>query len=65
MHAYVRGVSGFAGDLVLAEPIIRTLVAQNATAVGIDMHAVIVRPEFAVLKTLVHRVKTSSRRGSS
>jgi hypothetical protein len=47
VNADVRGVAGFAFDFVFAEPVINTIVEKHATAVGVDVNAIVVRPKLA------------------
>lgn len=47
MHADLRVIARVAFDLVLAKPVIDAVVQEEAAAVGIDMHAVVIGPEFA------------------
>ena len=50
VHAHLGAVSGVPLHLVLPVPVVGALVVQDAAAVGIDVHAVVVRPDFTGLE---------------
>jgi hypothetical protein len=50
VDADVRRVASFARDFMFAEPVINSIVKQDATAVRVDVNAVVVRPKCAGVK---------------
>ena len=45
MDTHMSQVAGGTGNLVLAKPIVDALVEEDASAVGIDVDAIFIRPE--------------------
>jgi hypothetical protein len=54
VYAYISKIAGLSGDFVLAEPIVKALLIQQSSPVGVDMHTVVIQPEFTRLKTTVN-----------
>jgi hypothetical protein len=54
VYAYISKIAGLSGDFVLAEPIVKAILIQQSSTVGINMHAIVVQPEFTRLKTTVN-----------
>lgn len=52
MNADLGYISPFAFCLMLAEPIIGIALLQHTAAMSIDVHAVIVRPDFTGFKNI-------------
>ena len=55
MYAYLSEVAGFAFDFVFAEPVLGLGVVEDAAAVGVDVGAVVVGPEFAGVEHVAGR----------
>jgi hypothetical protein len=50
VNPHVGRVPRHTGDLVFAKPIVDPVVKQNTPAMGVDVNAMVVRPEFAWAK---------------
>ena len=47
MNPDLRHIASLTGDLMFTKPVVNTDVEQYATAMGVDVNAIVVRPEFA------------------
>ncbi len=61
MDANMGGVARGTLDLVLSEPVIGAVLVENTAAMGIDGHAMVVRPDFSGMKAVLCLRKSAVR----
>lgn len=53
MHSDIGHVASFSFGLVLAKPVVASVVVKDASSVGVDMYVVIVQPDLSGCEGLV------------